>query len=112
MLCRPPRSLRMSQLPRGVYPISHRSIVGLLVFVFGTAVAFYWNGELPRATLAGETAEAEKAKAGTPGAAAAKDAPVALNKNGTVLLDKVGKRLLLKTHVVLREALLEQFCCL
>lgn len=44
--------------------------------------------------------------------AAAKDAAVPLNKNGTVLLDKPGKRLLLKTQVVLREGMLEQFCCL
>lgn len=42
----------------------------------------------------------------------AKEAVVPLNKNGTVLLDKAGKRLLLKTQVVLREGTLEQFCCL
>ena len=38
--------------------------------------------------------------------------PIALNKKGTVLLDKDKKRLLLKTNVVLREGLLEMFCCL
>jgi len=37
---------------------------------------------------------------------------VRLNKQGTVLLDLPGKRLLLKTKVVLREGILEMFCCL
>jgi hypothetical protein len=36
---------------------------------------------------------------------------VALNPNRTVLLDREGKRLLVKTHVVLREGLLEMLCC-
>ncbi|WP_373653139.1 YdjY domain-containing protein [Schlesneria sp. DSM 10557] len=35
-----------------------------------------------------------------------------LNKQGTVLLDAKGKRLLLKSEVVLREGLLELLCCL
>lgn len=38
--------------------------------------------------------------------------PVPLNKQGTVLLDVDGKRLLLKTKVCLREGVLEMFCCL
>ncbi len=37
---------------------------------------------------------------------------VALNKKRTVLLDKKNKRLLLRTHVVLRQGLLEMLCCL
>ncbi len=37
--------------------------------------------------------------------------PIPLNKKKTVLLDKANKRLLLKTKVVLREGLLEMFCC-
>ncbi|GAB4143753.1 MAG: hypothetical protein Tsb009_15050 [Planctomycetaceae bacterium] len=37
---------------------------------------------------------------------------VPLNKQGTVLLDLPGKRLLLKSKVVLREGLLEMLCCL
>lgn len=37
--------------------------------------------------------------------------PVPLNKKGTVFLDKPRKRLLLKTRVVLREGILEMFCC-
>lgn len=38
--------------------------------------------------------------------------PVPLNKQGTVLLDATGKRLLLKTKVCLREGVLEMFLCL
>ena len=38
--------------------------------------------------------------------------PVPLNKQGTVLLDVDGKRLLLKTKVCLRDGVLEMFCCL
>jgi hypothetical protein len=34
-----------------------------------------------------------------------------LNKQGTVLIDKAGKRVLLKTKVVLREGMLEMLCC-
>ena len=37
---------------------------------------------------------------------------VPLNKEATVLLDKKGKRVLLKTHVVLRQGALELLCCL
>lgn len=37
---------------------------------------------------------------------------VAVNKRGTVLIDLSGKRVLLKAKVVLREGLLEMFCCL
>ncbi len=38
--------------------------------------------------------------------------PVPLNKQGTVLIDVEGKRLLLRTKVCLREGVLEMFCCL
>jgi hypothetical protein len=37
---------------------------------------------------------------------------VPLNKPGTVLLDRKNKRVLLKTHVVLRQGPLEMLCCL
>lgn len=37
---------------------------------------------------------------------------VPVNKQGTVLIDVSGKRVLLKAKVVLREGLLEMFCCL
>lgn len=53
---------------------------------------------------------AAAAKEGT-GAAAAND-PVPLNKAGTVLADLKGKRLLVKSEVVLREGLLEMLVCL
>lgn len=55
-------------------------------------------------------ATADDAPAAKP--AAAGDAPVPLNKNGTVLLDKKGKRVLLTTNVALREGQLEMLCCL
>lgn len=42
----------------------------------------------------------------------AEEAPVPLNKNGTILLDKKGNRVLLKTHVALRQGALEMLCCL
>jgi hypothetical protein len=53
-------------------------------------------------------AQSESAK----GREASDGAPVPLNKEETVLLDKKGKRVLLKTHVVLRQGALELLCCL
>ena len=38
--------------------------------------------------------------------------PTALNKSGTVLVDFKGKRLLIKSDVVLREGMLEMLACL
>jgi hypothetical protein len=57
------------------------------------------------------------ATADEPGEAAApqestKESLVPFNKTGTVLVDKVRKRVLLKTQVTLREGSLEQLCCL
>ncbi len=50
--------------------------------------------------------------AGDPGTAGkSANGVIALNPNRTVLLDREGKRLLVKTHVVLREGLLEMLCC-
>jgi hypothetical protein len=43
---------------------------------------------------------------------AGEGAPVPLNRNSTVLLDKKGKRVLLKTHVALQQGSLELLCCL
>jgi hypothetical protein len=51
------------------------------------------------------------APADTPQAAKQNEAIVSLNPNRTVLLDREGKRLLVKTHVVLREGQLEMLCC-
>jgi len=39
------------------------------------------------------------------------DGLVPLNPNGTVLLDRAGKRLLVKTRLVLRDGTLEMLCC-
>jgi hypothetical protein len=44
--------------------------------------------------------------------APASEKPIPLNPQGTVLLDKSGKRLLLKGEVCLREGVLEMFVCL
>lgn len=61
-------------------------------------------------TRANEPARDDSAKKSSP--AATDGAPVPLNPNGTVLLDVKGKRVLLKTHVALRQGALEMFCCL
>lgn len=55
------------------------------------------------------TADEPAQKAAAP--AATDGAPVALNKAGTVLLDKKNKRVLLKTHVVLQKGALEMLIC-
>jgi hypothetical protein len=57
---------------------------------------------------AGEVEERPEAAAN---AESAKVEPVPLNKAGTILLDRPGKRLLLKTEVVLRAGVLEMLCC-
>jgi hypothetical protein len=54
------------------------------------------------------------ARAGEGAAAVAKKPAndlIALDPNGIVQLDRVGKRLLVKTRVVLREGVLEMLCC-
>lgn len=61
-------------------------------------------------TWADEPARDDSAKKPSP--ATIDGAPVPLNPNGTVLLDVKGKRVLLKTHVALRQGALEMFCCL
>src|SRR6516165_6723375 len=59
---------------------------------------------------AGEPAKKTETKQ-QPSGAKTDEAAVALNKNATVLLDKRGNRVLLKTHVALREGALEMLCC-
>jgi hypothetical protein len=59
-------------------------------------------------------ADLNRASAGEGKVAAGKkpvDKLVALDPKGIVQLDHVGKRLLVKTHVVLREGFLEMLCC-
>jgi hypothetical protein len=51
-------------------------------------------------------------KSATAPSAAGAEKPVPLNPQGTVLLDKSGKRLLLKGEVCLREGVLEMLVCL
>lgn len=70
-----------------------------------TAVAGFLSGwDLP--AVGGEPAK--PVAEATPAA----DGTIPLNKNGTVLIDKQRKRVLLKAHVALREGTLEQLCCL
>jgi hypothetical protein len=60
------------------------------------------------------TAHLDRATAGEGTAPVVKkpvDKLVALDPKGIVQLDHVGKRLLVKTHVVLREGFLEMLCC-
>jgi hypothetical protein len=60
-------------------------------------------------------ADDTKARTETPqdeAAPGAEGAPIPLNKNATVLLDKKGKRVLLKTQVALQQGALEMLCCL
>ena len=47
-----------------------------------------------------------------PAAKQAAEKPIPLNPQQTVLLDRKGNRVLLRAEVVLREGLLEMFCCL
>jgi hypothetical protein len=65
---------------------------------------------LAAAPLVADEKPAKPDVASPPGAA--DGTPVPLNREGTVLLDKKGKRVLLKTHVVLRQGALELLCCL
>lgn len=53
-----------------------------------------------------------RSPAAKPATGDAADKLVPLNKEGTVLIDNAGKRLLVKAEVVLREGLLEMFACL
>ncbi len=98
----PPNSFApMSFDPLGS-PIARRDFLSLSLFIAsgGSAV------------MASRLANAAEDKKGKPVEASKAKEPVPLNTQGTVLLDVVGKRLLLKTKVCLREGLLEMFCCL
>ncbi len=76
-----------------------RDLITVLVVLFGTCVP-QW--------LHASDAEPRPAAKKKP----AEDRLVPLNPKGTLLLDRVGKRVLLKAKIVQREALLEFFCCL
>lgn len=81
-----------------------------------TLVGILWAFSIGfEATLRSDEPVAKKDAAGQDGAEKSepkKGDLVPFNKQGTVLLDKPGKRILLKTQVALREGTLEQFCCL
>ena len=79
------------------------SLLILLLAALTTAAAATWAECSADDKPADETAKKP--------AAAADGAPVPLNKNGTVLLDKKNKRVLLKTHVVLQRGALEMLIC-
>lgn len=64
----------------------------------------------PQSSEPNTDSRAEKATADSSTVKASR--PVPLNKKETVLLDTAGKRLILKSKVVLREGLLEMLCCL
>jgi hypothetical protein len=68
---------------------------------------------LSRLPAADDAAKKPAARPATPAGSpkAASGEPIPLNPEKTVLLDRTGKRLLLKTRVVLREGLLEMLCC-
>lgn len=82
-----------------------------------TALGLFWitlGGALLGADPAQKSPEGapNKAADAKPDASTNADKIIPLNKQGTVLLDKAGKRILLKTKVVLREGSLEMLCCL
>jgi hypothetical protein len=78
----------------------------LLVGLFGSVSALSANCGLNQSVA---QAVPRKGPAEKPKKSAGKLVP--LNPTGTVLLDKGGKRLLLKGEVVLRQGLLEMLCC-
>src|SRR3989442_980811 len=81
--------------------LGRRNFLTTLAVLSGSAIAS--GGWLLAAEPAGGASQDKAAKS---------KEPVPLNMQETVLLDVPGKRLLLKTRVVLREGLLEMLCCL
>ena len=69
--------------------------------------AALWFGSV--STRAGDPAA--KPAAARPAAGKTADGLLSLDPNGVVRLDREGKRLLVKTRVVLREGMLEMLCC-
>ena len=90
------------------------SFVALLLCV--SAMIAFEVADFPsqpgRLANASERVDAPKRTPEPTAARARATQPVPLNKSKSVLLDVPGKRLLLKTEVVLREGLLEMLCCL
>lgn len=80
------------------------SCMALLLFAAFLAAAAGPGGDPSETRLLQQAAKKQPAEK-------ASEDPVPLNKQGTVLLDKQGKRLLLKAQVALTEGLLEMLCC-
>lgn len=106
-------SRKKNRTPAGVKPVFSgqwcvsvlvRSMASLLVVVS----LLMATSRAPADDKPAKQAETKESPIG----AKAEIPPVPLNKNGTVLLDKKGKRVLLKTHVALRQGALEMLCCL
>jgi len=74
-------------------------LIGLGLLLVPISAGFTQAGQKPKAS------QQKNKKSST-------DRIVPVNKQKTVLVDVAGKRVLLKTKVVLREGLLEMFCCL
>jgi hypothetical protein len=94
----------------GIGPLAGLAfLAALALFVLGTRAALLRAADSPPAPAASKPAAASPAKSPTE---AKTDKLVPLNKQGTILLDNVGKRVLLKSKVVLRQGTLELLCCL
>ncbi len=91
-----------SQSSRRFVACANRCHIVAGIFFLGTFLA----------TVRGEDKPAKDAGAKEQAPAPADGLPVPLNKEGTVILDGKGKRVILKTHVALREGSLEMLCCL
>ena len=90
--------------------LARREFLGALAIVSGTALA---TGKLAAAAeQKGNDSKEKTATTDKPTDGKKSQEPVPFNKQGTVLLDVDGKRVLLKTKVCLREGVLEMFCCL
>ncbi len=89
-----------------------RKATGLRGLALATAVLALFALATPSRVAAGEPAPGNTAT-GDAGAATKKSPEqlVPLDPKGIVQLDRVGKRLLVKTHVVLREGFLEMLAC-
>jgi len=100
-------SVRSAEYPGQIHlagPIAALLLAG--AWLTGTPVSAIVSAAEPLQGAPQQSAAAPAAAEAPPG----KDL-VPLNKQATVLLDKAGKRILLKGRVVLRQGALELFCC-
>lgn len=88
---------------------------GIALFLLCTPWAFYSvmpAQEKSPAPTQGPAADPQKAPPGGKNLNFRQDGLVPMNKQETVLVDRIGKRVLLKTKVVLAQGALEMLCCL